>query len=86
MYVELYWILCSSGHNLRMCLFSLSQSQAPLNDEITQWVLESLRERESRIQSIKGTFSGFCFWVVSPSYKPRSQWGAVLSASLLGSA
>jgi len=36
-------------------VFSL-QPQAPLNDEVTQWVLDSLRQRESRIQSIKGLF------------------------------
>lgn len=36
-------------------VFSL-RDPTPLNGEITQWVLDALRQRESRIQSVKGLF------------------------------
>lgn len=36
-------------------VFSL-QPEVPLNDEVAQWVLESLRQREARIRSVKGLF------------------------------
>ena len=38
------------------CAFFSLQPPTLLNDEFTQWVLESLRKRESRIQSVKGLF------------------------------
>ncbi len=38
------------------CAVFSVQPEVPLNDEVTQWVLESLRQRESRIQSVKGLF------------------------------
>lgn len=38
------------------CAVFSVQPEVPLNDEVTQWVLDSLRQRESRIQSVKGLF------------------------------
>lgn len=38
------------------CAVFSSQPEAPLNDDVAQWVIESLRQRESRIRSVKGLF------------------------------
>ena len=38
------------------CAVLSGQPEVPLNDEFAQWVLESLRQREARIRSVKGLF------------------------------
>ncbi|UCE62738.1 MAG: hypothetical protein JSU59_07580 [Nitrospirota bacterium] len=38
------------------CAVFSGQPEVPLNDEVTEWVLESLRQREARIRSVKGLF------------------------------
>jgi hypothetical protein len=38
------------------CAVFSGQPEVPLNDEAAQWVLESLRQREARIRSVKGLF------------------------------
>ncbi len=38
------------------CAVFSGRPEVPLNDEVTKWVLESLRQREARIRSVKGLF------------------------------